>query len=88
MGWGSGIAKICGFGCRCGLDPMLLWLWWRLAAVGLIQPLAWELPCTTGAALKQKKKKKTMHYLIIIIIILPYLWHMEGPRPEIKPRLH
>ena len=27
-----------------GLDPALLWLWGRSAAVTLIQPLAWELP--------------------------------------------
>ena len=26
----------CGVGCRCGLDPALLWLWCRLAAVSLI----------------------------------------------------
>ena len=39
-------------------DPALLWLWYRLAAVALIQPLAWELPYATGAALKSKKIKK------------------------------
>ena len=38
-------------------DPVLLWLWCRLAAVALTQPLAWELPCTRGEALKSKKKK-------------------------------
>ena len=32
---------------------MLLWLWQRLAAAALIRPLAWELPCATGAALKR-----------------------------------
>ena len=36
-------------------DPLLLWLWWRPAAAAPIQPLAWELPYTTGAALKSKK---------------------------------
>ena len=30
---------------------MLLWLWYRLAATGLIQPLAWELPDAVGAGL-------------------------------------
>ena len=30
--------------CRGGSDPMLLRLWCRLAAVALIQPLAWGLP--------------------------------------------
>ena len=33
-------------------------LWYRLAAVALIPPLAWELLFATGAALKKKKKKK------------------------------
>ena len=45
----------CGVGRRCGLDPELLWLWWRLAATAPIQPLAWELPYAAGAALKGKK---------------------------------
>ena len=39
-------------------DPALLWLWCRLAAGALIQPLAWELPHATGATLKKAKKKK------------------------------
>ena len=26
-------------------DPVLLWLWCRLAAVAPIEPLAWEPPC-------------------------------------------
>ena len=39
-------------------DPALLWLWCRPAAVAPIEPLAWELPCATSAALKKKKKKK------------------------------
>ena len=40
-------------------DLALLWLWWRPAAVTLIQPLAGEPPCATGEALKRKNKKKT-----------------------------
>ena len=36
-------------------DPALPWLWCRLAATALIQPLAWELPNATSAALKSKK---------------------------------
>ena len=39
-------------------DPVLLWLWCRLAAAALILPLAWELPYAAGAALKRKKKKR------------------------------
>ena len=40
-------------------DPALLWLWCRLAAAVIIQPLAWELPYATGTALKRQKKKLT-----------------------------
>ena len=51
----------CGVGRRRGLDPALLWLWRRLAATALIQPLAWEPPYAIGAAqemVKRPKKKK------------------------------
>ena len=40
---GSSIATSCGVGHTCGSDAVLLWLWHRLAAAVLIQPLAWEL---------------------------------------------
>ena len=33
-------------------------VWYRTAAAALIQPLAWELPYASGAALKKRKKKK------------------------------
>ena len=46
----------CGVGCRFVLDPLLLWLWCRLAAVALIRPLAWELPHALGAVLKSQKR--------------------------------
>jgi len=51
----------CGVVCRCGSDPALLWLWYRLAATALIRPLAWEPPYAAGAAqemAKRQKKKK------------------------------
>ena len=48
----------CGVGHGCGLDPVLLWLWCRTAAIAPIRPLDWELPYAVGAALKRKKKKK------------------------------
>ena len=48
----------CGVGHRGTLDPALLWLWCRLAAVVLIQPLPWELPYAMGVALKNKNKNK------------------------------
>ena len=38
-------------------DPPWLWLWCRLAAAALIQPLAWEPPNAASAALKRQKNK-------------------------------
>ena len=49
--------RIC-VGHRRVLDLQWLWLWCRPAAAALIQPLAWELPYTAGAALKRQKDKK------------------------------
>ena len=46
----------CGVGCRRGLDPVLLWLWCRLAATAPIRPLAWEPPYASGVVLKRPKK--------------------------------
>ena len=43
----------CDVDCRHSSDPVLQW--YRPAATALIQPLAWELPCATGAALKRQK---------------------------------
>ena len=48
----------CGIGQRSSSDLALLWLLRRLAAEGLIQPLAWELSYATGSALKRKKRKE------------------------------
>ena len=48
----------CGAGCRCGLDPVLLWLWCRSAAIAPIGPLAWEPPCAAEAALEKAKRQK------------------------------
>ena len=52
----------CGVGCRCILDLALLWLWCRMAAAALIQPLAWEPPYATGVVLKKKKKPISVHF--------------------------
>ena len=38
-------------------DLALLWLWYRLAAVVMIRPLAWGPPYAAGAALKSKINK-------------------------------
>ena len=50
----------CSVGHRRGLDPVFLlpWLWCRLEARALIQPLAWEPPHAVGAALKTNKQTK------------------------------
>ena len=51
-----------GVGHRLSSDPLLLWLWCRLAAVTSIQPLAWEFPYAAGTALKNKQtnRQKTL----------------------------
>ena len=48
----------CGVGQRHSLDPVLLWLWCRVAAVAPIQPLAWEPPYVVGAAQEMAKRQK------------------------------
>ena len=48
----------CGVGCRHGLDPELLWLWYRQAATALNRPLVWETPYAAGMALKSKQASK------------------------------
>ena len=54
----------CGVGRKRSWDPVLLWLWGRLAAVAPIRPLAWESPYAAGAALKSKKiKNKIKEFL-------------------------
>jgi len=49
----------CGVGHRRGLDPMLLWLWHRLAATALIRPLAWERLYAMGASVERTKRQTT-----------------------------
>ena len=51
-GSGTGIALSYDIGLRRSLEPALLW--YRPAAVALIQPLTWELPYAMGAVLKSK----------------------------------
>ena len=47
-------------------NPKVLWLWDRPVVAALIRPLAWELPCARGVALKQPKHKqnktKNIHF--------------------------
>uniref|UniRef100_A0A4X1TZZ9 EF-hand calcium binding domain 5 n=1 Tax=Sus scrofa TaxID=9823 RepID=A0A4X1TZZ9_PIG len=54
----------CGVGLRHGSDLALLCLWWRPAAVALIQSLAWELLYAMGEALKSRRKKKRRWFKI------------------------
>ena len=58
----------CGVGQEHGLDPVLLWLWHRLAATAPIRPLAWEPPHVATAALKKKRKKFNVSIQLIYII--------------------
>ena len=51
----------CGADHRHGSDPVLLWLWNRLAATALIRTIAWESPYAVGMALKNKQTKKKKH---------------------------
>ena len=68
MGEESHVAVSCGVGHRHGLDQVLLWLCYRLAAAAPIQPLAWELLCAAGVALTRKKKiEKAKHMQLIPI---------------------
>ena len=59
----------CGVGHRRGLDPTLLWLWYRPAAPAPVQPLAWELPYATGVALKRKRKKKKFFFKYTLFLV-------------------
>ena len=76
----------CGVGCRCGLDPMLLWLWRRPATTALIGPLAWEPPCAMGVAQENGKKTHThthTHKLFLETII----WEFRAGKRK-NPELH
>ena len=48
----------CSVGHRQGLDLVVVWLWYRLAAVAPIQPLALEFPYVAGEAVFKKKRKE------------------------------
>ena len=39
-------------------DPVLLWLWCKLAAIALIQPLAWEPLYAVGSGTRKTQKDK------------------------------
>ena len=66
---GSSVAMSCDVGHRHSSDPELLWLWCRLAAAALIQPLAWELPYVAGMALKKQKNNKKKQKTGVSIVV-------------------
>ena len=69
------------------MDTALLWLWCRLAAAALIQPLARELPYAVGAALKRhthKKKEKKFGDLTVVTYLLRVATVMPKKRRKKK----
>ena len=55
---GLRIQRCRGVGCRCSLDPALLWLYCRPVATAPIRLLAWEPTYATGAAQEMAKRQK------------------------------
>ena len=62
------VAVSYGIGHRRSSDPVLLWLWYKLAAAPPIRLLGWKLPNAPSLALKSK---------IIIIIIKNKIHHFR-----------
>ena len=57
------VALSCGVGCRRGWNLGVAIALVRPAAVALIRPLAWELPCARRGALKRQEKKVKFFFL-------------------------
>ena len=74
----------CGVGCRCGLDPTLLWLWHRPAATAPIRALAWEPPCAPGAAQEMAKKQTNKQTNTLV----EGKEHQSNRIPKSEPQLH
>ena len=69
VGQRPNIAMSCGVGCRCGSNPVLLWLWYRPAAIAL--SYSSESTPSLGAILKKDKTKtktKKPHQLLYMRI--------------------
>ena len=64
----------CGTGRRHSSDPVLLWLWHRLSAVALIQPLAWKPPYVAGMARKDKNTYTHTHTHICMCVYVYKVW--------------
>ena len=61
------------------LDPELLWLWHRPAAVALIRPLAWEPPYAMNAALKKDKRPKKKNFRRLLLVS-GYQFNLQNTR--------
>ena len=59
-----------GVGHRHSSDPVLLWLWLKLAAVAQIRPLAWEPPYAVGVAPKGRKKEEKVTKINLFIALI------------------
>ena len=80
---GSSIAMSCGVDGRHGLTTALLWLWCRLAAVTLIQPLARNFQkYAAGAALKRERKKKKKAGSLRTLCRLQGIWGGKEWQPQ------
>jgi len=77
----------CGVGHRHGLDPELLWLWCRLAAAALIQPLACELPYVACVALNKQIYTyiHTHTHIYIFFRTISYFDQTSGQFQQISP---
>ena len=66
----------CSVGCRCGSDPMLLWLWCGLEAVAPIWPLTWELPYAANAVVRKTRKRNVSYQCKprTLILLLLLFW--------------
>ena len=73
-----------GVGRRHSSDPLLLWLWCRLAAVALIQPLVWEIPYAASGPLKKKTAKKIKIKSVCFFGFLPKDYISGAKNPLIK----
>ena len=69
----------CGVGDRCGSVLALLWLSRRLTAVAPIQPLAWEPPYASGAALKIIFFLKKKNFFFLSCLLFHMVTYSRGP---------
>ena len=71
----------------------LLWLWCRLAAVALIQPLAWEFPYAARAALRRRKKiwgegKVYDITLFLLLVQIKFINNQQTYLATISSKMH